>query len=65
VDLDTPKAAGVACANRYRRRGFGWFAASHHSDRVFISSFFVAAGSLSYWNIAWNTLQAPAAWRNL
>lgn len=39
VDLDTLIAHKIACANRYRRRGLGLFAASHESDSVFITSF--------------------------
>lgn len=43
VDLDTPIARSIACANRYRRRGLGLFAASHESDSVFITSFLLPA----------------------
>ena len=38
VDLGTLKAHSIACANRYRRRGLGLFAASRESDSVFITS---------------------------
>lgn len=39
VDPDT-LIANIACANRYRRRGLGLFAATHESDSVFIAYFF-------------------------
>lgn len=39
LGLDTLIAHRIACANRYRQRSLGLFAATHESDSVFITSF--------------------------